>query len=441
MGCSKEDLDEGELANSRETIENGAVENRMIHVSSKNDLALILSGSSGISKKSTASYIKPVQFVSLLSECNNEMNTKSDNIDESESTQRFYDLNNYSELIPNEDLAELLNFQAEILIGDTIYRITEKGTFFYHKNQDAFILDNFEELATTEGSEISNGIYEVSDGLFLHKTFEADENFTEEENYTMSTRDIPVSSFPTYYTDAKTIVGGWIQSAIGRNIAHTSTFSSTRRIKCKLYYYNYQFYQETGVLGEIQKKNWIGWSGTKGDEIAMGFDAIVMKYGDVAGTETTTPQKVGSYRGYSPVVGQSCDVTVIRGVKYDSELLRAIKEGQSAVRAFLKDEKNLSIDKSLLDVIVFEQHKEAYVVSFSDNKSKENLEKYREVISSDFRLLVNVSSSNSFSSIKDYADLVGQPSHIPSSPTLVYASTYVAGRIGTTWKGVKLIKN
>lgn len=48
-------------------------------------------------------------------------------------------------------------------------------------------------------------------------------------------------------------------------------------MKGKFYYYNYKFYTEFGASAEMQKKNWIGWSGKQASELLIGWSNIIFQ--------------------------------------------------------------------------------------------------------------------------------------------------------------------
>jgi hypothetical protein len=56
--------------------------------------------------------------------------------DELDPEKSIYRLLGYNELVPNEDFARLLNVRGEFCVGDTIYKVSPKGTYFSHYQCD-----------------------------------------------------------------------------------------------------------------------------------------------------------------------------------------------------------------------------------------------------------------------------------------------------------------
>lgn len=75
----------------------------------------------------------------------------------------------YSELVPEQELRNLLNPEGEIQVGDTIYRINEKGTFYAHKKHYASLLVVSQHLSP-DSVRINEDLLRFGD-VFLIKTF------------------------------------------------------------------------------------------------------------------------------------------------------------------------------------------------------------------------------------------------------------------------------
>lgn len=72
-----------------------------------------------------ASLTRSVGFISLMSQV--------PSITRSNDEETFYEKMGYDTLVPNQNFARLINPNGEIIVKDTIYKITPNGTYFYIK--------------------------------------------------------------------------------------------------------------------------------------------------------------------------------------------------------------------------------------------------------------------------------------------------------------------
>lgn len=82
------------------------------------------------------------------------------------------------------------------------------------------------------------------------------------------------NNLATFNFGAKTLGGKLIEAIRGRDEVYTVNFSDNNRIRVNFYDASYIIYSALGVSAKMQKKNWIGWSGTNADELRIGWDAI-----------------------------------------------------------------------------------------------------------------------------------------------------------------------
>ena len=91
---------------------------------------------------------------------------------------RFYDLLEYEELVPNETLSGLLNTKGEITVENTLFRITEYGTFYCDPSLQGELDSFYTEVTqvgnnTLVGTYIDNQTIKVKDGIYLIDTYRA----------------------------------------------------------------------------------------------------------------------------------------------------------------------------------------------------------------------------------------------------------------------------
>ena len=152
----------------------------------------------------------------------------------------------FDTLVPNKSFAALLSSKGEIVLNDTVFKITPNGTYKYPKNRE----DIFEALYAADslmaGTLISEDLYQISEGIYRYDTFK-EEILSEEVEQTnapsyflrapASTNSEPnFSTFPTFDADRTSWLGRIIQPIIGSSKSYTVKFDNTndRRLKGKI---------------------------------------------------------------------------------------------------------------------------------------------------------------------------------------------------------------
>lgn len=263
-----------------------------------------------------------------------------------------YEAAGYDSIVPDMDLARVLNVRGEVQIADTVYKISNKGTYYFHVDKEAYFTTNYDNIIQEEGQIIGNNLYQIIDGIYLYDTFKDRGNTYFEENKrpiiiddlgsddTSSDTDIEVeiptydpseidwSIFPTYYTDNASGISWVWQKLFGCDKGYLYGLTENRRVKVKLYYYNYVFWASTGAYVVMQKKNWIGWSGTNAKKLYLQWKNIIFKSKytvDVSSYPTASPAYTGTvydivpgfkYKGYiSSYVGVKLTNTDVEKLK------------------------------------------------------------------------------------------------------------------------------
>lgn len=186
---------------------------------SKADLAQILN----LNNTRSAAYLTP-NFVALTSPVQiadtifNSLSAEEKEELKSSGTS-YYDLLGFDKYVPNEKLANLLNSRGEIIVADTLYRVTPYGVFYtpksYEQELDSVLVHvTDEQLNATNEETIA-----VSSHVKLRKTFGGAESVT--SNYVVealpqtrstSIDNIPYQNFPVFGHKNITIVGKIIGS-------------------------------------------------------------------------------------------------------------------------------------------------------------------------------------------------------------------------------------
>lgn len=201
-----------------------------------------------------------------------------------------YDALGYDELIPNKNLARMMNARAEIMVQDTVYKVSPRGTYFFPKEYLSTFEENYASMESQEGQLVSENLYQLSEHVFRYDTFDSDVyedyDFIELENPldTISTKgpiiawgnQINWSQYPRVNISAQTWIGKLFESLIGRNKSFTYNYSGNRkRLKTKFYYYNYIFFSESGVYTKTEERAFLGWKKTTCSKMCTGWSNIV----------------------------------------------------------------------------------------------------------------------------------------------------------------------
>lgn len=178
----------------------------------------------------------------------------------------LYIAKGYDSLVPNIKVAKLLNARAEVMVDQTIYKISPRGTYYFPESKQKFFESNYERFETEEGIQMEENTYQLAEDIYRINTFEITEVLDAEaedlpddlpgvlddddlstnivNTLNMTTRTVttqipPFERFPRFNADAKTWLGKLWQSIFGRNRGYTYKLSKKHRMKGKFYYYNY----------------------------------------------------------------------------------------------------------------------------------------------------------------------------------------------------------
>ncbi len=178
-------------------------------------------------------------------------------------------------LVPNENHRGLLNEDLEVIVNDTLYRITPEGTYFCHVDYSEelrYIANNEEKPFLDKFKEDDFANIAVSANVTLIQTYK--KQYINGETFNSSTKSAsvdPYSDVSNYKYAAKTVVGKAWSHFFGRNKYHNRYLGKKRRFGLNLYSYNYGYYEEAGVRARFQKKSWSGWKKTTCSKMIVGW--------------------------------------------------------------------------------------------------------------------------------------------------------------------------
>ena len=263
----------------------------------------------------------------------------------------IYEIAGYDSLVPNIAFASLLNKRGEIQVADTIYKISPKGTYYFHESKLQDFEQEYEELENIENEEESeydtaeiedesgnndggeeddeeedddddNSVAtgkELRPGIYRYNTF----NRRSKKTLTVSSSSNNSNKFgydinnvyhlynynwdnaPRYSIKAKTLVGKLHNFLFGYNSRHDQYIGKYHRLKGGLYSYDYLVYHETGITSNFQKKK-VFWSKSNADELFLGWKNIVLFTPYKSGLPTPEKNKLKT----PGIIATNLDVTI-----------------------------------------------------------------------------------------------------------------------------------
>lgn len=262
--------------------------------------------------------------------------------EEFDSEKSVYRLLGYNELVPNEDFARLLNIRGEFCVGDTMYKVSPRGTYYFPVSLRDVFETNYSSYESSEGILSSENTYKIDSLVYRYDTFHSG-RIEEETHLCMSssyensvmTRSDPLPSFnwsnyPTYSGPADDYLDDQI---------FTYSLPSNRRIKTRVYYHNYVAYKERGAYVKCQRKVTLGWSDVTSVCLLLRWRNIIMQ-GSHRPNEPVPP--TGTYMGYETetVTYENASETMIniRGyVLPSNQLDNVVRGGASTLRTIIQN--------------------------------------------------------------------------------------------------------
>ena len=182
----------------------------------------------------------------------------------------LYKVLGYDELIPNENFARLLNTHGEFQVGDTIYKISPRGTYYFPAEE----LEQFESLYAKfedmDGEYICERTFRLAPSINRFDTFASMEEQTE---LTDKTKAGPIPGYNWNLAD--THEGN--SSSVFENQIFYHELQFNVRMKTRVYNHDYVVYQERGAYVKLQNKTWIGWWADKtATGLVLGWNNIIM---------------------------------------------------------------------------------------------------------------------------------------------------------------------
>lgn len=200
----------------------------------------------------------------------------------------------FEDLVPEENFAQLLNKDGEIIVNDTLYRINIDGTFYAHKGFTEELRNAVKNYELNEEVIIGADLYKIGANVYRFDTYKnADfsdyysdlEDETDESGFrSTAAQSLHVKQLPVADGLKFTIVGKFFQ---GKGVRKSNTVvfpkEKNKRLNCAVFEYNNVARQSTGITAKIQKR--IGWpikywakvKYWDASNIVIGYEDIVIK--------------------------------------------------------------------------------------------------------------------------------------------------------------------
>lgn len=269
----------------------------------------------------------------------------------------LYELLGYDELIPNENFASLLNARGEICVGDIMYKISPRGTYYFPVS----VRDSFErkyaEYEQQDGEEIAKDTYLIDTEVYRFDTFKDDSDivsfslFQNGGNYDNSSVTKSDPSFPYFNWSSYPTYTGSVNTYFNNQLV-TYSLPNNRRVRTKIYHHDYVVYDERGATLKCQKSG-LGWSAVTSNALMLTWKNIILKTsygtGEIPPPSNIIPTYVTETVTY---MDHSETLMTIRGyVIPDTQLNSVVTGGASTLRSIILNATGFDINNCRLVIL------------------------------------------------------------------------------------------
>ncbi len=210
-------------------------------------------------------------------------NSSSYNTPEIQEKRKLLD-----ELIPNQNFRNIVNDDGEVIVGDTIYKVSKYGTFYTSvpNRKKIYELDEFE---ISDAPHINTKLKKFND-VFLYETFKEydEDNNKQDDNTDLLSNEgkgetqkakVDFSKFPVKSISRHTILGKLRDKLFGEDKWQHCRINGDNRLSAKLYNYNYVIVRSTGFKTCVERDAWYGWPNNEdwSDGIYYGWSDLLLK--------------------------------------------------------------------------------------------------------------------------------------------------------------------
>ena len=365
--------------------------------------------------------------------------------------------------VPDPNFARLLNKDGEIIVNDTVYKITTNGTYYYPLNRKNEFENLFQRDSSIMGTSLSDRLYKISDDIYRYDTFADKREFEESKLNEISTLKASPDrvsygknpNYDVFITEDMThenLLHLIAKNLFGKHFEPTENFTGDRRrVRGTFYDYNYIVKHQIGVKAWTDKKNWIGWSKTEADEMRIGWEDVLLvtkipdHYSADMNKINNLLESKDEYFYYPGTNARVNARTFVISDLEQSQLKQLLDKGAKEVFNWLKNRYKLSMTPSQWDniqaaMIVSRTH--IYQVIKNEDITKYKIEEFNRTFAKQVTVGIDL-NQNSFSGsfpaiavniIK--AVVKGTTSQI--YPTAIGGKVHIAARFGNEWRGMNI---
>ena len=341
--------------------------------------------------------------------------------------ETFYEAYGYDSLVPNQNFAKLLNTRGELEIGNYVIKITPLGTFKFPIGCEQEFEDLMKKGFKNSGDQNRDFFCKVSDNVYWIKTFSE-----RKEDYSLL-YDGQYEELPDSY--------------FGDDEGDTNKGSRAGVPEPD--------YGELGVQGWTDKKNWIGWSKTRCDEMRVGWRHVLLKK-SISSYYSQVMKDVKDYAYMPPrmveINGRIANAATLIMPDFPSTLKdQVVTQGVKAVYNYIKGKfGNRATNFEAANSCIISTPKGLYIIVNDDDVVKYNVKSYTHVFAKNYMqftigwnnlngfFLNSVNSANA-SQIKSWLGVIVDAMN-QKKVTLTGGEVYVCARFGENWRGMRIIK-
>ena len=373
----------------------------------------------------------------------------------------YYEAFGYESILPNQNFARLLNYQGEIQLKDSVYRVTKYGMLVANNlyRDDIDIAHNKLNSDTSIVARLSEcSSIPVTRNVYLSR-ISAETIVNQAQTGTRiatrtSASELPIWNFPRYTSQSHTAVGKLVGIFLGDRSVKHHDFMSKRRVKGSLYDYNYLVYQECGCFVAMSRKRGgffrkiNGWKSMNADELYINYRNVILELvynmpniHDYPKNPRVAFVDKESVPGFSS--SNQEPVITIFGFDMTFESIKemvahGLKEGIGQLKNYVEVQRGIQLDKNIRVARIITKDK-VYIAITDFDKSEYNIDSFRSVMSHSWMFYISnniIKNPLSFASAKElYANL----RQIPVK-RIAHAEVLLAGRLGNNWGGMIITK-
>lgn len=374
----------------------------------------------------------------------------------------YYDLLGYETFVPNRGFAKLLNKQGEVVVGDTIIRVTPLGTLcapqMYRNEIDSVYAALKQSTITFSSKEKS---HMLSNHVSLLNTFNYNsasivDDAVFDAKPALQTRTavdkIPSEGFPFFSYRSHTVVGKILGSVLGQRSVKEHYFKKDYRVCGSLYDYDYGVYYEIGSFVSLEKKRGgffkfiNGWKEVSADELSLYYKGIVLELNFSANDVPNLPKEnlyLGNHIANFTGLSRDVEFAEIFGYKIkESDVIKAAGSGLKEGLKYLASKiggRSDSFGTARAARIVTPS--KTYIVIWDQQLNSYNQKELRKVFASGTKFYVTLDLLNLPASLLKYSMQTLKDLNKVGVSRLVSGEVHLAVKSSGVWGGMRIQKN